>query len=366
MAGSATTNRAEWTVLTIFGHGDGISGTSRHALAFFRALSQRNQTNWVSLDEILPEAGLRSVGGQQGARREDPSVAIGIGAPDVMPRIRGRRRVAFVVWETTQMPESRLRFLRDVDEIWTPTAWGREVLTDSGLEATRIQVVPEGVAPEIFRPIPREGTQKGPFRFLAVGKWERRKGHDLLLRAWSRAFSQSEDVELVMHTYHPQDPGWTLDDAVADLELGSHAPIRWSRPTDPLRLVLLYNACDRFVLATRGEGWCLPVFEALACGKPVTVPRFGALAELLDKQVADFVSVDRLSPAGGGGAYPASDDCGLWAEPDVDHLIELLRKAREHPGRGRAMGQVGREKVVGQWCWGRAADVALSHLGHQE
>ena len=339
----------------IFGHGDGISGTSRHAMAFFRALSQRQETAWRSLDGKPIEA--------DGDSPEDPDVGIGIGAPDVMPRIRGRRRVAFAVWETTRMPESRLRFLRDVDEVWTPTSWGRQVLADSGLEPSKIRVVPEGVAPETFRPIPGKGSKSEPFRFLAVGKWERRKGHDLLLRAWARAFPPAEKVELVLHTYHPREPHWTLDAAISELGLGPHAPIRWSRPTDPVRLVLLYNSCDRFVLSTRGEGWCLPVFEALACGKPVTVPRFGALAEVLDESVADFVAVERLTPAEDGLVYPPSDDCGLWAEPSIDHLADLLRQAREHPEHGRAQGRAGREQAIARWSWQRAADVALGHLG---
>ncbi|MEM7356609.1 MAG: glycosyltransferase, partial [Acidobacteriota bacterium] len=180
----------------------------------------------------------------------------------------------------------------------------------------------------------RAGLPTRPFRFLSVGKWEPRKGHDLLLRAWARAFAPDDPVELVLHTSHGNDPQWRFEKALSDLDLGPHAPVTCSPPTTLPRLVLLYSSCDCFALATRGEGWGLPVFEALACGKPVIVPRFGALEELLDDSVADFVEVRQPVPADDGRVFTRREDCGLWAEPDLNHLVERLRHAQARRGCG--------------------------------
>lgn len=342
-------------MLTVFGHTDGLSGTSRHALSFSHAFSRHQDLAWVPLDQPPPSP--------QGDLSNN--IGLGIGAPDVMPRVRGRRRIAWAVWETTRIPESRLRFLRDMDEVWTPTDWNRQVLIHSGLDQVQVRVVPEGVDPEVFRPIPRPPKRPdaapSPFRFLSIGKWEPRKGHDLLLRAWSKAFAPNAPVELVLHTYHPQDPHWTLNDALRQLDLGPHARVVWSRPTTPIRLVLLYNSCDGFVLATRGEGWGLPIFEALACAKPVIVPCFGALEELLDKSLAYLVRVDRLVPADALN-NDCSEDCGLWAEPDLEHLVELLRLARADPEAGQARGEAGRAAVIDRWSWDQSARIARSVL----
>ncbi|MEM7356758.1 MAG: hypothetical protein AAF657_38435, partial [Acidobacteriota bacterium] len=189
-------------MITIFGHTDGFSGTSRHALSFAAAVSAGDELAWVPLD-AGPRDGTRDPWARWlGNGRGDlaGNISIGIGAPDVMPRVRGRKRVGWVVWETTRMPESRLQYLRGLDEVWTPTDWGRQVLIDSGLDPPTLQVVPEGVDPAVFRPISRAGLPTRPFRFLSVGKWEPRKGHDLLLRAWARAFAPDDPVELVLHT----------------------------------------------------------------------------------------------------------------------------------------------------------------------
>ncbi|MEM7586722.1 MAG: glycosyltransferase [Acidobacteriota bacterium] len=351
-------------MITILGHTDGFSGTSRHAISFALALSRREEIAWIPVD-----AGPRNAASgpwdrwlENGRGPVADSISIGIGAPDVMPRVRGRKRIGWVVWETTRMPQSRARHLTELDEIWTPTAWGRQVLIDSGVEPARIEVVPEGVDPTVFRPIPRDGLPAGPFRVLSVGRWEPRKGFDLLLRAWAKAFEPSDPVELVLHTSHPSDPSWRLEDALRRRNLGPHAPVVWSRPTSLPHLVLLYNRCDCFVTATRGEGWGLPVFEALACGKPVIVPRFGALAELLDDRTADFIDVARQVPAHDGRVFLRDEDCGQWAEPDPDHLVELLRNAREHPEEGEARGRRGREAVVEGWTWDHSVEIASPHL----
>ncbi|MEM9594980.1 MAG: glycosyltransferase, partial [Acidobacteriota bacterium] len=330
-------------MLTIYGHCDGLSGVARHAAGFARAVSRHVEVGWVPLDAARPPAGEPWAGWLENGQRWDaPTTALGIGAPDVMPRLRGRRRIGWMVWETTRMPESRLRYLRGLDEVWTPTGWGRRVLKESGLGSVPIRIVPEGVDPEVFRPIPQDGLGERPFRFLCVGKWERRKGFDVLIKAWTRAFEPDDPVELVLHTYDERRPGWTLDRALGRFKPGHTAPIRWSRPASLLALVLLYNRCDVFVSATRGEGWGLPIFEALACAKPVIAPAIGALGELLDGQIADLVEVqDEPASYGRAGGAEQGDveDLGDWGEPRVDHLVFLLRRAFEDPERGAELGR---------------------------
>jgi hypothetical protein len=39
--------------------------------------------------------------------------------------------------------------------------------------------------------------------FLNVGKWEYRKGHDVLLEAFNKAFEPTDNVRLVMNCHNP-------------------------------------------------------------------------------------------------------------------------------------------------------------------
>jgi glycosyltransferase involved in cell wall biosynthesis len=70
-----------------------------------------------------------------------------------------------------------------------------------------------------------------------------------------------------------------------------------------LELVDWYHAATCLVLASRDEGFGLPVVEAMACGTPVIASRVGALAELV------------------------GDDAGLLFDPDQpDELVLALRR----------------------------------------
>jgi glycosyltransferase involved in cell wall biosynthesis len=118
------------------------------------------------------------------------------------------------MFETDRLPAGWLQRLLAMDEIWVPSVFSQRVFIAGGLPAGRILVVPEAVdtqffAPEAGRPalvmpgklLPRAGCGnsnagdqlKGaatscPFRFLAVGKWERRKNFEALLRAFLLEF----------------------------------------------------------------------------------------------------------------------------------------------------------------------------------
>ena len=87
-----------------------------------------------------------------------------------------------------------------VDELWVPSSFVRQGFLQSGVPAERVHVVPLGVDHELFRP----GVEPLPlptgkrFRFLFVGGTIHRKGIDVLLEAYARAFTSADDVCLVV------------------------------------------------------------------------------------------------------------------------------------------------------------------------
>jgi glycosyltransferase involved in cell wall biosynthesis len=89
----------------------------------------------------------------------------------------------------------------------------------------------------------------------------------------------------------------------------------------------LYTMADCFVLPTRGEGWGLPLFEALACGVPVITTGYGAPFETLkddkDKPLpgVHFVSYSE-SEASDPYVYMEGKK---WAEPN---MIEFAKEMR--------------------------------------
>ena len=292
-----------------------------------------------------------------------PDVGIGIGGIESMGNLAARRRIGFMVWETTVIPRAKLWSLQALDEIWVPSDWGRGVLLANGLPADRVHVVPEGVDPALFRPAdPSPQDAARPFRFLCVGKWEVRKGIDDLARAFAREFAPHEPVELILHCHNPYLRGFDTGRALERLALPPHAPIRTSEPL-PLRgLAELYASCDVLVLATKAEGWGLPILEAMACGIPAIATNYSGHTMFLNEANGYLVEVERMIPVDDPFFYGVGEPLGEWAQPDLDHLRAQMRRAYTNADERRAKGLQARHDVVRQWTWDDAARIAHRRL----
>jgi glycosyltransferase involved in cell wall biosynthesis len=104
-------------------------------------------------------------------------------------------------WEFGSLPRDWLDPLTHlVDEVWLPTRYVRDCFVQAGVPAERCQVVPLGFDPAVFhpgvRPLPL-GTRRA-FTFLFVGGTIHRKGIDILLEAYARAFRGDDDVCLMI------------------------------------------------------------------------------------------------------------------------------------------------------------------------
>lgn len=240
-----------------------------------------------------------------------------------MGYIKERYKVTSTVWETMRIPKNELAHLNDIAQIWIPSSWGRKVMINNGLEAARVRVrvVPEGVNIQRFKPNTSSRAEKSlkQFRFLCVGKWEERKGINLLVEAFSRAFRPGDTVELVLNCNNSRMPGFSLEQAVNHVEVAPHAPIRISYPAPDKDMAEIYTACDAFVLASRGEGWGLPIIEAMASELPVIVTNYSAYLDYVTSDNAYLLNVERIVEVNDPLHFDPEQDFVLWAEPDRKH-----------------------------------------------
>ena len=342
--------------INIFGPCHDASGWAQHTRDFSAALAQFADVLLFPWD--IPPSNVAPYDPWA-----DADVGIGIGPIERMVDVVGRHRVGFVVWETTILPERKRRILQTLDEVWVPSAWGRDILLDNGLPADRVYTVPEGVDPDVFRPVDTESEDTSrPFRFLAVGKWEERKGTADLALAFAREFPRDEPVELILHCFNPYLPGFDPDGALAALELPAHALITMSNPMSLSHLAALYRACDVLVHPSKAEGWGMPILEALASGIPAIATNYSAQQEFLTDDNGYLVDVARMVSVDDWFFYGFDEFLGVWAQPDLDHLRMLMRRAFDDPNERRAKGQQGRRDAVERWTWQDAARVAHRRL----
>jgi glycosyltransferase involved in cell wall biosynthesis len=105
----------------------------------------------------------------------------------------------------------------------------------------------------------------------------------------------------------------------------------------------LYRSADCFVSAGRGEGWDMPLMEAMACGVPAIATDWGGHKEFIHAGIAYPLAIKGTIPAEARCPYYAGY---RWADPDRDHLEHLFRHIYEN----RQEAAESRSKDIGFMC----------------
>ena len=177
----------------------------------------------------------------------------------------------------------------------------------------------------------------GDFVFLANFEWGERKEPVASARGVQRHLPADEPVVLVCKISN-RDPGSSFKTEIRALGLkasGGRISFLFNLDFPHAQLPMLYRSADCFLAVSRGEGWDMPLMEAMACGLPTIATDWSAHTEF----VHDGIGY-RLRTA---GTIPAVAKCPYydgfrWADPDHEHLRTLLRHVYEHRDEARAKG----------------------------
>jgi glycosyltransferase involved in cell wall biosynthesis/tetratricopeptide (TPR) repeat protein len=277
------------------------------------------------------------------------------------------RWVVIQPWEYGVLPKEWLPVLREqVDEIWTYTNFVRDTYIRSGVPAEKVFVVPCGVDPDRFHPgaSPAKLATQKKYKFLFVGGLIHRKGIDLLLNTYMNRFRASDDVCLVIKAFGS---GWYRDDKVrAQIKKiqqtpGSPEILLLDRDMEPAELPGLYTACDCLVHPYRGEGFGLPVLEAMACELPVIVTGGGSTDDFATDELASRVASVRKNLGTRVMDLELAGE-GWLLEPDPADLGERMTWIVNHPDEARAMARRASLVVRAEWSWSTAASRAEARL----
>jgi len=297
--------------------------------------------------------------------------------PNPRPPERGRWIVR-QPWEVGGVPVSWKPMLERLDELWVPSEFTRRIFLENlGARAPRIEVVPDGVDTRVFRPDTGDGgAATGPLRLLYVGGTIWRKGIDIALDCYVKAFGgqrASRDTLLLVKDLGSRSfyAGNTLAArAIAAARDPANPPIAYTdRILTDGEMARLYAAADAVLLPYRGEGFCLPALEALACGTPVIATAGGPTDELCGSEEMLLRIPSHRTWIQWG--EPTFAPCWVL-EPDRDALVELLRSVARDRERIRARrsatarGLTVRQAGVERFTWDRAARKASSRVREVE
>jgi glycosyltransferase involved in cell wall biosynthesis len=266
------------------------------------------------------------------------------------------KHVGLFFWETDRLPEEKpgrpswKENLNRLDEIWVASTFFVPVLRGSGITRP-IEVIPVPIDTNLFSPgprrIPREisptpaGLDPSWTVVLYTGTWDPRKRPDLLVRAFTEAFSEGDRALLVLKTYVTGEPAKDraiLEGWIAGCRAGSGHVRVIPEVLSEREMADLFRFSTLFATASRGEGFCLPAAQALSCGKPVLGVKWSALSDLVSLPVGH-----RLEHIPSEVNLPGYSPAQRWAAIDLGDLKAKLRFSHENREKMAQLGRKGRE-----------------------
>jgi glycosyltransferase involved in cell wall biosynthesis len=127
----------------------------------------------------------------------------------------------------------------------------------------------------------RLGLPQHRLILLAVGALIEDKGHRRVIEILPELIARRPDIVYVAIGAEPHGGGHRelLETLVRQRQLQRHVMILGARPHEEIARWMA--AADLFCLATRSEGWCNAITEALACGVPVVTTAVGGNPEVV-------------------------------------------------------------------------------------
>lgn len=215
-----------------------------------------------------------------------------------------------------------------------------EIVNRYGVAPEKVEVIHCGVSKD-YKVLQRSEVQgkltemgiRSPY-LLCVGRMAPIKNMAGMLRAFADIAQANKDLSLVV--VGPNDPTFVdnnLGKQMAHME-GLRRRIIFTGPVTQEQLVALYNGATLFVFPSFGEGFGIPVLEAMACGTPVLCSNATSLPEVAGKVAETFDPFDQ--------------------DEFNQKLAALLRDAP----RLERMGRDG-PAWAGRFTWRRAAEQTL-------
>jgi glycosyltransferase involved in cell wall biosynthesis len=226
-------------------------------------------------------------------------------------------------WEESYIPAIYIdNFNQHLHFATTMSGYVSRTLRDNG---TNIPLFTTGIGVDhILREQPDPSSLPelpNKLRLLHVSSCFPRKGADVLLAAFGEAFNGDDDVCLIIKTF--SNPHHNIEEQLQQWQKKhQNAPhvILINEDLPPAAIRALYQTSDVLVAPSRGEGFGLPMAEAMLHDLPVITTGYGGQTDFCTPKTAWLIDY-QFSRA----ASHISGNDSVWVEPCANHLTSLLK-----------------------------------------
>jgi glycosyltransferase involved in cell wall biosynthesis/GT2 family glycosyltransferase len=287
---------------------------------------------------------------------------------------RGKENYAYTFFEN-ELTHASVENAKKFDLVLGGSRWCRDRMLEKGIE--NCDVLIQGIDPDLFFPIETQSRQDR-FVIFSGGKFELRKGQDLVLRAVKILQDKYPDVWLLNCWYNMWPASTRLMSYSRHIRFEYRENESWQdamqrtyqqNGLDPERIITcdlvpherqreLFAQTDVGVFPNRCEGGTnLVLMEYMACAKPVVASNTSGHRDILTPDNA--LQLNQLSDfnvENGDGNL-----IGRWQEPLLEELVNQLEWAYHHRERLIAIGKQAGQDLKG-FTWRHSADSLVHRL----
>ncbi len=288
-------------------------------------------------------------------------------------RISGTLNVGCAAIEHVHFGQHGLEYAKNYDLFIAISRWNEQFL--KSLNLAPVHLCHQGIDTSLFSPGGNSSLWKNRFVIFSGGKFEFRKGQDIVTAAFKRFHARHPEAFLITcwQNLLPIDPApfalaghyqtvpqidnenrlqvapWLFEQG---LPVGSFIDIPY---TPNMFMPHILRECDAAIFPSRGEGGTnLVAMEAMACGIPTLVANNTGQKDLVDN--LDCIALKNQSPVKATAGMPTLED---WGESDLDEIVEALEKIYTSREENRQKALIVAEQIK-SWDWAPKNEKLLS------
>lgn len=286
-------------------------------------------------------------------------------------KLKGTKNIGLAVFEHSNITQKDLSFFdENFDEIITACNWCKDNLEKAGFNK-KISIIPHGIDPLVFNSSYSEKEfLNDKFVIFSGGKYEFRKGQDIVIKAFKYMQDKYEDVYLVASWFNPwidsiktMNASKLINTSASGKNYNEFMSNLLEKNGIDLNKVLLINFKSNYMMnrvyrntdiglfPNRCEaGTNIVLMEYMACGKPTIVSNSSGNRDVIKNSYSKIVSTNPFPITFDG------NDIGHWDEPNLDEIIENLEWAYHNRNKIKEMGEKANIEMINNFTWSKIAE----------
>jgi glycosyltransferase involved in cell wall biosynthesis len=245
---------------------------------------------------------------------------------DLSHRIGSGKYGSLIFFELNKLNKQEINMINNLDVVFVASKWGKTVLENNNITIP-IVVSPLAVNSEIFKSTLSTNKDPNKYVFINIGKWEIRKGHDILVEAFNAAFNETDNVELWMlnHNFFLSSAEIKIwENLYTQSKLGSKIKILPRQKTHQ-DLAQIINLSDCGIFPARAEGWNNEILEVMAMNKPIITTNYSAHTEYCTAENSYLIDIDQLCAAKDDKFFTGNGEWEFLGRKQIEQMVEYMR-----------------------------------------